>query len=269
MNDAIAELAGMRALARALAHGDADDLLQDAAVTALEHPPATDRPVKPWLATVILNRWRMNRRAEARRRVREQVAEAEEAEAIDPLDRARMLQRLSDALVALEEPYRQTVIARYLDGKIAAQIAREMDVPAGTVRWRLKTGLDRLRGALDDVAPRKHWQLALAPGVMMTTKTKLGAFAVMLILLLLGGVGWWLAHRDHSHEAPVAAASGSARAPVVAPRGAPAETAAVPHAEATAGQVRARVEQVAELAGGAAAGRVINWSTGEGVPNAE
>ena len=48
VNDAIAELAGMRALARALAHRGADDLLQDAAVAALEHPAATDRPVRPW-----------------------------------------------------------------------------------------------------------------------------------------------------------------------------------------------------------------------------
>jgi DNA-directed RNA polymerase specialized sigma24 family protein len=56
--NAVEELAGLRGLARALAHGDADDLLQDAAVAALEHPPATDRSVKPWLATVILNRWR-------------------------------------------------------------------------------------------------------------------------------------------------------------------------------------------------------------------
>ena len=42
----------------------------------------------------------------------------------------------------------------------------------------------------------------------------------------------------------------------------------VAHAEPTPGQGRARVEPL-ELAGGAAAGRVINWSTGEGVPNAE
>src|SRR5690348_6141070 len=102
--NAVEELAGLRGLARALAHGDADDLLQDAAVTALEHPPATDRSVKPWLATVILNRWRMNRRSDARRQAREQAAVVE-VEQVDPLERARLLQRLSDALVALDEPF--------------------------------------------------------------------------------------------------------------------------------------------------------------------
>src|SRR3569623_360311 len=115
VSDAIAELEGLRALARALAHGDADDLLQDAAVAALEHPPEVDRPVKPWLATVILNRWRMHRRGDARRRV--------------------------------------------------------------------KTSHERLRAALDDAAPRRHWQLALVPaGALMTTvkaKTKISLLALL------------------------------------------------------------------------------------------
>ncbi|MGE5182485.1 MAG: RNA polymerase sigma factor, partial [Acidobacteriota bacterium] len=71
--DPISELSGLRALARSLVHGeaDADDLLQDAAVALLEHPPELDRPVRPWLATVIVNRWRMNRRGATRRRARE------------------------------------------------------------------------------------------------------------------------------------------------------------------------------------------------------
>ena len=81
----------MRALARSLAHGEADDLLQDAAVAALEHPPATDRPVRPWLATVIRNRWRMNRRGEARRAAREQASRGRRSSADDPIDRARLL----------------------------------------------------------------------------------------------------------------------------------------------------------------------------------
>ena len=40
------ELDGLRSLARALVAGDADadDLLQDTALAALEHPPDTDRP---------------------------------------------------------------------------------------------------------------------------------------------------------------------------------------------------------------------------------
>ena len=70
------ELEGLRALARSLVRGDAeaDDLVQDTAVAAITHPPDADRPVRPWLATVLRNRWRMNRRAESRRRAREEAA---------------------------------------------------------------------------------------------------------------------------------------------------------------------------------------------------
>jgi RNA polymerase sigma factor (sigma-70 family) len=266
--NAVEELAGLRGLARALAHGDADDLLQDAAVAALEHPPETDRSVKPWLATVILNRWRMNRRSEARRRVREQAAEVA-GEHVDPLERARLLQRLSDALVALDEPFRSTVIARYLDDKSCAEIAREQGVPAGTVRWRLKSGLERLRAALDDAAPRRHWQLALAPtgALLVKTKTSVSVFALLLLLFAIAGFAWHFAHRDQPAQATASTPS-RAQLPAVAHAAVPEPAPVAQHAEATAGQVRARVEP-AELAGGAAAGRVINWSTGDGVPNAE
>ncbi len=68
------ELDGLRALARSLVHGDADadDLLQDTAVAALEHPPAADhRPVGAWLSAVLRNRWRMDRRSAMRRQARD------------------------------------------------------------------------------------------------------------------------------------------------------------------------------------------------------
>ena len=68
----LGELEGLRVLARSLVYGDADadDLLQDTAIAALQHPPADagPRPVRSWLAAVLRNRWRMDRRSAARRR---------------------------------------------------------------------------------------------------------------------------------------------------------------------------------------------------------
>ena len=88
------ELEGMRALARALVHDSAhaDDLMQDAAVAALEKPPVADVPPRAWLMGVLRNRRRMDARAEARRAAREvQVgALADETERPEAtLDRAR------------------------------------------------------------------------------------------------------------------------------------------------------------------------------------
>jgi RNA polymerase sigma-70 factor (ECF subfamily) len=159
----LGELEGLRALARSLVHGDAgaDDLIQDAALAVLEHPPADrgDRPVRAWLKAVLRNRWRMDRRGDARRRAREaavaadarSAASADRRAAPDPIDRARALEKLAAALVALDEPFRTTVIRRYFDGDTAAQIARALGVPAGTVRWRL----DEIRKWIADGCPKR------------------------------------------------------------------------------------------------------------------
>ncbi|HUJ63620.1 MAG TPA: sigma-70 family RNA polymerase sigma factor, partial [Kofleriaceae bacterium] len=276
----LAELDGLRALARSLVHGDADadDLLQDVAVATLEHPPAAEGPARPWLAAVLRNRWRMDRRSDARRRAREQASAPElEADAeVDPIERARMLQRLADALVALDEPFRATVIRRYLDGRSAAEIARELGVAAGTVRWRLKTGLERLRGELDRAAPRARWQLAIAPvGLWRASHVAKGALIVkakiqltaVLVLLVLAGVGAYVAlHRPHRPELPAPQATLMAKVAVGVKR-TPREPAPAPRPHA-APSMRPLVEP-ASAPGGVLAGRVLDWSTGDGIAGAE
>ena len=51
----------------------------------------------------------------------------------------------------------------------------------------------------------------------MTTKTKLGSFAVMLLLLLLGGTAWWLSHRDASARCAGRCRGDPAKAPATLP----------------------------------------------------
>jgi RNA polymerase sigma factor (sigma-70 family) len=265
-DELLRDLAGLRALARALAGGDADDLLQDTAVDTLEHPPAADRPRRPWLVAVLRNRWRMGRRGDARRRAREQAvapADAAQADDRDPIDRARVLERLGAALVGLDEPFRATVIARYLDGRSAADIARSLNIPAGTVRWRLKEGLARLRAALDGDAPRVRWIALLVPAkgvVLVSSKAKLSVAIVALVLLLVVGVKLALRgggdERTPARDEPTTAATarGGKRAPTAA---APSKIAIAPRA-------------VVEAAPSASlSGRVVNWSTGDPVAGAE
>jgi RNA polymerase sigma-70 factor (ECF subfamily) len=270
--DPISELGGLRALARSLVHGDseAEDLLQDTAVAMLEHPPDAERPLRPWLVTVIMNRWRMDRRGASRRRARERAVEPEAvAQPIDALERAQTLRRLGEAVEALAGPYRDVVIARYFDGKTSVDIARELAIPAATVRTRLARALERLRAALDDSAPRKRWQRALIPiplsqgGWLVKAKTQ--ASLVMALIALLGGVVWFAWPREHA-TAPTTPAASASRAQLPAISRGPAEAAAL--APVPAGQRRA-VAEAANVAGGAASGRVINWSTGDGVAGAE
>ncbi|HUS32187.1 MAG TPA: sigma-70 family RNA polymerase sigma factor [Kofleriaceae bacterium] len=320
------ELAGLRALAQSLVHGDADaeDLLQETAIAAITHPPTVeaDGSPRPWLAKVLRNRWRMDRRARARRIAREQTSELELAatrgdasdvagtattqheavDAVDAIDRARVLEKLAGALVALEEPFRTTIVRRYLDGDSAADIARALGVPAGTVRWRLKTGLERLRASLDEKSPR--WQRALAPftafkgapaiaskasstSTATTTssllkgavlvKAKTTIVSVIAVLLLLGGGGfaiYKLRGDGPSTSSPSIATSkapgtGSAAGSgkiIVEAAGSGETGSAAP--EPVPGQGRVVVSTVA-AEGGVISGRVVNWSTGEGVMDAE
>jgi RNA polymerase sigma factor (sigma-70 family) len=276
------ELAGMRALARSLVHGDADadDLVQETAVAAMEHPPDTDRPVRPWLATVLRNRWRMDRRGRARREAREQavgleLVERDGVDAPDAIDRARTLERLASALVALEEPFRDVVIRRYLDGQNAAEIARALGVPPGTVRWRLKTGLERLRAALDRSTP--SWQRALVPfvavkgAVVVKTKTMIVSL-VVLLLLIGGGLIAFITQRGSggggTPEAPVAKTEPKKPGLHVSKLDGSDASAAAVRPDPLPGQGRVVVEPVA-AEGGVISGRVINWSTGDGVGTAE
>jgi protein-disulfide isomerase len=73
--------------------------------------------------------------------------------------------RLSELVMALREPYRTTVLLRYYDGLSAVEIAERLDLPAATVRGRLKTGLDELRSELAKKygGRREDWLAALTP----------------------------------------------------------------------------------------------------------
>ncbi|MGE0400080.1 MAG: sigma-70 family RNA polymerase sigma factor [Kofleriaceae bacterium] len=281
------DLEGLRALARSLVHGDteADDLIQDTAIAAITHPPDGERPARPWLATVLRNRWRMNRRTDSRRRAREHAVapddvtdDANPEAAAERIDRARVLERLAAALVALDEPFRTTVIRRYLDGESAADIARAQGVPPGTVRWRLKTGLDRLRAELDKSQPR--WKRALVPFVAVKGAAVVKAktsFAILIALIaLFGTVFYVIVKARGTDDAKPPAVSGSNRSGEIAktpttkpaPIGAGSADAPAPIGDPLPGQGRATLV-MRPAAGGAVAGRVINWSTGDGVANAE
>ncbi len=248
----VAEILGeaewLTRLARSLtgSAADADDVVQDTFAAALRSPPDPDRPVRPWLRRVVTNIVRMRHRGRVRRDAREAVV-AQIAEPMRTpeqlLERARIEHTLTDLVLALEEPYRTTILLRYREGLSAETIAEQQAVPAGTVRWRLKTGIDRLRTRLDECESPKTWRAAFAPFlamrrwrtpwwrlVMAKAMTKVGVAVIVLLLLAIGGgVAAWRAHRDArggSSRAsalepahPVAVMRGSAADPVVFAQG--------------------------------------------------
>ncbi|MFT3772036.1 MAG: sigma-70 family RNA polymerase sigma factor [Minicystis sp.] len=279
--------AWLRRLAGSLVHGDADDLVQETWLAALRSPPADDRPARGWLAEVVKNAARMRARA-AGRRTRRETESASLAEDAAPspevlLDRLEAQRRLAELVADLAEPFRSTLLLRYFEGLSAAEIARRQGVPAGTVRWRLKEGLDRLRVALDRESggDRKRWCLLLAPlagprdtwwttllkGIrIMSRATKLTTVMATLLLLLGAGGLWWRARPAPQAARVQPSASASLAAPpapqVARPPSEPARGALLTLSAATAVPDEAAENGVFE-------GRIIDWSSGKGVTHAE
>jgi RNA polymerase sigma-70 factor (ECF subfamily) len=127
----------------------AEDLVQATYLRALEHGGSVREP-RSWLRRVLLNERWMDLRRRRRRDAREQSiagnAELDVEHVVHCLEVARLVARLVEEL---DEDVRLVVRERYFEGCSAADIARRHRIPAGTVRWRLKVGLDRLRTQLD------------------------------------------------------------------------------------------------------------------------
>jgi RNA polymerase sigma-70 factor (ECF subfamily) len=140
---------------------DAEDLVQDAFMTALTHIDdfQLGRPFAPWLLRIVANRALNARRSLALRRteaIPTDVASAFPAPDVE-LERAERRERLRLALEALPERQRLIVQLFEVDGYTAPEIAAMLDLSPATVRWHAHEARRALRRALgvleEDLAP--------------------------------------------------------------------------------------------------------------------
>lgn len=142
---------------------DAEEITQDALVRAYRALAAWDAPrirelrLRPWLATIVVNRCRSRRRrsvppsmplAAAPDRFREPAAGGDTDPALRALAGAERA-RLGVALAALPERYRVPVVLRHVDDLSYAELAAALGRPAGTVKAQVHRGLAMLRAALE------------------------------------------------------------------------------------------------------------------------
>jgi RNA polymerase sigma-70 factor (ECF subfamily) len=186
------DIAWLRRLATNLAHDrdDADDLVQESLIAAWRRQPDTTRPLRGWLTKVARDLAGMKHRSDRRRAARHALA-ADAPSQPTPDELVAQLQlhkRLVDLVLELEEPYRSTIIQRFVEGRTSASIAESLGIPAGTVRKRLHEALARLRAGLDASAgDRKHWAPAVLAfangGIQVAKSTKLVLVVVAALLL--------------------------------------------------------------------------------------
>ena len=205
----LAQSPWMRRLAARVAGDDvADDVAQEALVVALAGAPLERgrAGLRAWLARVTQNlarkasRDRMRRAADT---LDERALAAERSRG--DYERVEAYRKLTDAVLELDEPYRDVIVARYFDDLPTAEIARQRNVSTALVRQRLSRGVRMLRARLgtDPRAGAAPWALAWLPsasreaisglwalgGGIMAWKTVAGV-SVALAALVLSAVLW-------------------------------------------------------------------------------
>lgn len=199
----------LRQLARGLVHDPAaaEDVAQETWLSALRFwDRRGTRPLRPWLAHIAKNNARKAHRSEGRRRHHEELA-AGDVPVLSPAELAEaadLAHTLMGEVRELGEPYRSTVLQRYMQGLSAAEIARRDRVPQGTVRWRLSAARDELRERMDRrTGSRQAWAALAVPAVRVDGASALGAqgasaglpasssfLLVAVAGLVIAAVGW-------------------------------------------------------------------------------
>src|SRR5262245_16787424 len=230
----LAHRAWVRAVARALvaAANDADEIEQETWLAAMRHPPRHAASPRGWLGAVARNVARRLGRDAACRERHETGAGARRAEepATDLVAEAELQQRIGRAVLALDEPFRSTVLLRYFDGLPPRDVAARLGVPVETVRSRLRRAHERLRAELDaaDGDRRGAWVAAVlawrttapAPAPLAPaagTTAVLGGLVMNKIVAaasaLLVVTAAWLAFREPDAGEPPAARNSAEQSP--------------------------------------------------------
>ncbi len=211
LEELLAHSGWLRGLAASLVAdpGRAEDLVQETWLAALRHPPRAGSTPRPWLARVFRNLAR-NAQRNAVTRARHELGAAGEPRAAAPDAIAAEVETqrlLAECVGRLDDPGRTIVVLRYFRGLDSAAIARELGLPPGTVRWRLKQALEQLRADLDRRCEggRAAWSLVLgsiaertrsappAPPLLPISTPVLSALGA-LVLAGAGALAWsWVA----------------------------------------------------------------------------
>ncbi len=131
---------------------DAEDLVQDAFLAALQHLDAFDenRPFWPWFSRILVNRG-LDLAAARAVRVTESLPDEVFDAGLDPAEaaeRAEILTRFRHEL-ALLPPRRKLIMQLFeLDGYAVSEISELLELSPATVRWHLHAARHQLRGAL-------------------------------------------------------------------------------------------------------------------------
>jgi RNA polymerase sigma-70 factor (ECF subfamily) len=139
---------------------DAEDLVQDAFVSALEHIGTFDltRPFGPWFFRIVVNRGLNLRSARAVRRT-DLLADDMHTSGPSPheeLERSEVRTRFRAAVTALPRRQRLAVELFDIEGFTSVEIGKALGIPSGTVRWYVHEARRALRQALKPLSRERR-----------------------------------------------------------------------------------------------------------------
>lgn len=177
----------VRQIARALVRdpNQADDLVQQTMLSALESPPKEKHNLRGWFRVATVRFFLKSKRSQKRRTHREKEATIPELDSRpeSEIDRKSIQEQMRRMLADLEEPYRSCITLHFLQGLPVKEISRRLEVPLSTVKYRLDRGLALMRANLDrKFGKRDRWMFVLAPLAMKVPKVAAGVKAALILL---------------------------------------------------------------------------------------
>ncbi len=130
----------------------ADDLVQETLLRAWRTPAIlaqAPESTRSWMFTVARHLV-IDEVRSARKRHELTVDEVPERVQRDRTDALFETMLVEEALVGLSLEHRSVIVHAYYGGRSIAEVARELDIPEGTVKSRLHYGLRALRLALQE-----------------------------------------------------------------------------------------------------------------------
>lgn len=125
---------------------DAEDAVAETVTACWEHLDKLQKPAyfKTWLIRILINKCNDIKRSQHRVIALDSLPETADRRCDpDGLE-------FDDLMGTLSEPYRVILVLHYSEGLRVQEIARLLELPAGTVKSRLKRGRDQLSAILEE-----------------------------------------------------------------------------------------------------------------------
>ena len=145
------------AYARLRDHSEAEDVAQEALLTAYETITSLRQPCKfgAWLCTIAARKasrrgTRRKKRLEGLQAIAEEQATGSEYDIWDALEAGELSRAVRGLVAELSQLHREAIELYYFQGYTVAEIAKFLDVPVGTVKRRLHDARERLKNVLPE-----------------------------------------------------------------------------------------------------------------------